>query len=366
MYLVNSYIKIFILNLFAFGITFTIPVLSHANIDPNLCSFFLTSNQPSEAELRNSYLTPYFRRTDFIRLKTQEIKAELVELEKAIAASPDDVNLLNVYWYTSGLIDSRNRNLQLRTRRLEIALRLRTLVSSKESVLFKIYLAYFDLKDYEKAFTFIFMLNTDYPDNLTYAIERIRTNIKLREYSRAISLSELKLSENPDNTSLLKLGAEAHVKMASSINTNMGGSRSYKLNLFAKAETYLRKLMFEHGQVGYRNQIYYVRSLLGQKSIEKYQEALNYLTYVDIKSDKNLIQYYTVLAYMGLKQLDEAEDVLKELLDSNPSNRFYRLLEKWLKNLSNKMNGVSVAETSSFDEVYSGDSYGLNQYEDDY
>lgn len=311
----------------------------------NLCESHLSFSTDRNNE-PVYYLNLYYGPLNFRKLKPAEIKAMLERVEVSLANSPNDENLLNVYWYTVELLDYKNRSLEIRKRRFDLLSRLDSLnVMSKETMLYRYYVVYRDLKDYEQAFRFIFMLTRDFPENLAYSIERIRTNLKLHEFNRASSLAESKLKEYPENINLLRLGAEAFVRFARTITPNTSENRIYKASLYAKADLYFKKLL-EQIPLSVRLQAYYVNSLLGQKTKDKFEEALNYLNYSGTTISKFEVMFYKAWAYLGLRQLDDAEPLIRELVETFPKNRRYSWLDVWYTKLTNELN--------NFDDVTDG------------
>lgn len=337
-----------------FGFVLTGLFVSTVTLAQNSCESYLILNADRSND-QLYYLNLYFGSLNFRKLKPAEVRSMLDKVEVSLANSPNDVNLLNVYWYTVELLDIKNRGLEIRKRRFDLLSRLDSLnVMSKETMLYRYYVVYRDLQDYEQAFKYIFMLTRDFPENLVYSIERIRTNLKLHEFNRASSLAESKLKEYPENINLLRLGAEAFVRFARTINPNTADNRIYKASLYAKADSYFKKLL-EQIPLSVRLQAYYVNSLLGQKTKDKFEEALNYLNYSGTTISKFEALFYKAWAYLGLRQLDDAEPLIRELIETFPKNRRYNWLDVWYNKLTNELNNFdNVTDSSLLDSELDG------------
>ncbi len=305
----------------------------------NSCHIFLNSTQ-----LNSQYYLSYVFGSDqqFNKKSNSEIRDMIAEIETRLLANPSDVNLLNAYWYASDL--SSSRSLEMRTRRLDVIQRLEIILGTSEELQYRLFKSYTDLKEYEVAFSIIFKLTKEFPLNLSYRISRIKTNMNLREFDRAAQLSIDELTLNPQNIVLLRIVSESLVMQAKSLRPVDKGNKNKKMKAYENVELYLKQLFVIEKQSG-KFYFLYIESLIGQQTREKYQEALDYMNYSGVVLETQYMMFLSAKAYLGLKDFNQAEQLIEKLLAIAPQNKEYNLLKRWHDEMILKLNNLgSVSE----------------------
>jgi tetratricopeptide (TPR) repeat protein len=343
-YKLSQILRCLLFSLLGFLLTFVF-TLNTSFANSNLCFGYLEQIQSVGTD-RNSqvlrYLSIISDENNTYKIETRsEIKQSLSRIYERIKASPNDLNLLKAFWFTSRLLSSENKNLEIKNRQIEVALSILRLEKFSDENRYNYYLSLREAGEFQKSLQVIKSLIKQDPMNSKYVIAEIRSLISVKDFPVAIEKSESALGRDSENLILMDLTAQAHVSFANS-EVAQGRYNTSKYNLRRADE--LLKVIVNSEIARPSHSVDYAHVLY---NIGKYNDLLDFLEFNRFPL-RNVVETKLKLkTYARLLDFDAAEIILEKALKLYGHLDSFKKMQIWFEDFRQRHQTDSLADYES-------------------